>query len=152
MTGEQLYDLFEVLNQRILAPSAEKGRYGSILTILYSDLFTPEETMDIEIGVLLHTERTEPLRIAADIQFSVRDLPAVEQMATIIHQGLDDHPLTYNALGHWLEQHHFSIVGPGREMVLGAYAPDRPETCVMEIAFPVERENAMASDVFSSLH
>ena len=62
-------------------------------------------------------------------------------MATIVHQGLDEHPMIYNALGRWLEQHQYEIVGPGRELLLENYYPAEPEKCMVEIQFPVERIN-----------
>ena len=95
--------------------------------------------MDLEIGVLLATERVKQLTIADDVTLTVHELEAVEQMATIVHRGMDDHPTTYNALGRWLSQHHYRIVGPGREVVLELGGSTEPETSIMEIAFPVER-------------
>jgi DNA-binding transcriptional MerR regulator len=141
MTVERLFQLFETLSQNLSERTADKSRYGSLLTILYSDLFTPEAEMDLEIGFLLHYKQVKPLRIADNVTLTVRDLPAVEQMATIVHRGLDDHPITYNALGRWLEQHHYRIVGPGRELLLENYYPAQPEKCITEIQFPVERVN-----------
>ena len=58
-------------------------------------------------------------------------LQAVEQMATIVHRGMDDHPTTYNALGRWLEQHHYRIVGPGREVVLELGVSTEPESSII---------------------
>ena len=139
MTVERLYQLFDQLRQYMPHRQAERTMYGSVFTVLYSDIFTPEETMDLEIGVVLSTERVKPLRLAEDVTLAVHELPAVEQMATIVHRGMDDHPTTYNALGRWLEQHHYRIIGPGREMVLELGASTEPENSIVEIAFPVER-------------
>jgi YD repeat-containing protein len=138
MTVERLYQLFERLRQFAPLRPAERTSYGSVFTVLYSDIFTPEETMDMEIGVVLSTERAKPLRIADDVTLVVHELPAVEQMATIVHRGMENHPTTYNALGRWLEQHHYRIVGPGREVVLELDASTEPENSIVEIAFPVE--------------
>jgi DNA-binding transcriptional MerR regulator len=151
MTGERLYQLFDVLSQIAPKRAAEKSRYGSLLTVLYSDIFTPEADMDLEIGVLLNNERVKPLMIADDVTLTVRELPAVEQMATIAHQGLDDHPITYNALGRWLEQHHYRIVGPGRELLVENYYPAEPEKCIVEIQFPVEWINVAEFDSLVSI-
>jgi DNA-binding transcriptional MerR regulator len=139
MTVERLYQLFDQLRQYMPHRQAERTTYGSVFTVLYSDSFTPEETMDLEIGIVLSAERVKPLRIADDVMLAVHELPAVEQMATIVHRGMDDHPTTYNALGRWLEQHHYRIVGPGREVVLELDASTEPENSIVEIAFPVER-------------
>jgi len=139
MTVERLYQLFDQLRQFAPHQLAEQSKYGSVFTVLYSDSFTPEAAMDLEIGVMLNAERVKPLTIADGITLTVRELPAVEQMATIVHRGMDDHPTTYNALGRWLEQHHHRIVGPGREVVLELGASTEPENGIVEIAFPVER-------------
>jgi DNA-binding transcriptional MerR regulator len=139
MTVERLYQLFDRLRQYAPHRPAEKSTYGPVFTVLYSDIFTPEAEMDLEIGVVLNAERVKPLTIADEVTLTVHELPAVEQMATIVHQGMDDHPTTYNALGRWLEQQHYRIVGPGREVVLELGAPTEPENSIVEIAFPVER-------------
>jgi effector-binding domain-containing protein len=81
----------------------------------------------------------------------MRELPGVERMATSVHRGLDDHPITYNALGRWLEQHHYHIVGPSREILLEYYDPAEPETCMMEIQFPVEPIDVTELDFLKSI-
>jgi YD repeat-containing protein len=139
MTVERLYQLFDRLRQFAPHRSVEQTKYGSVFSVLYSDIFTPEAAMDLEIGVLLATERAKPLTIEGDVTLTVRELPAIEQMATIVHRGMEDHPTTYNALGRWLEQHHYRIVGPGREIVLELGTSTEPENSIVEIAFPVER-------------
>ena len=149
MTGDRLYQLFEALSH--MERTAENSKYGSLLTVLYSDIFTPEAGMDLEIGFLLNDERVKPLQISDGVTLTVRELPAVEQMATIVHQGLDDHPITFNALGRWLEQHQYHIVGPGRELLLENHYPEEPEKCILEIQLPVERINLAAFDFLDSI-
>jgi DNA-binding transcriptional MerR regulator len=151
MTIERLYQLFDRLCQFAPHRSAEKSTYSPIFTVLYSDIFTPEATMDLEIGVVLNAERVKPLRIADDVMLTMHELAAVEQMATIVHRGMDDHPTTYNALGRWLEQHHYRIVGPGREMVLELGASTEPENSIVEIAFPVERVTGVELAILESI-
>jgi DNA-binding transcriptional MerR regulator len=73
MTTERLYQLFDGLSQHASKRAAETGSYGCLLTVLYSDLFTPEAAMDLEIGFLLTNERAKPLTIADDITLTVRD-------------------------------------------------------------------------------
>lgn len=150
MTVEGLYQLFEILSRK-LTEHAETSRYGALLTVLYSDTFIPETDMDLEIGFLLETERANPLTITDNLTLTMRELPAVGQMATIVHRGLDDHPLTYNALGRWLEQHHYHLVGPGREILLENHYPAEPEKCIVEIQFPVEPHNPAGLDFGESL-
>jgi DNA-binding transcriptional MerR regulator len=152
MTGERLYQLFDMLHQHLPKRATDKSSYGCLLTVLYSDIFTPEAAMDLDIGFLLTNERVKPLMIADNVMLTVCELPAVERMATSVHRGLDDHPITYNALGRWLEQQHYRIVGPGREVLLEQYDPAEPETCIMEIQFPVERINVAEFDFLESIH
>jgi DNA-binding transcriptional MerR regulator len=151
MTVDRLYQLFDRLHQLALHGPADKSIYGPAFTVLYSDIFVPEATMDLEIGVMLNAVQAKPLRIADDVTLMVHELPAVEQMATIVHRGMDDHPTTYNALGRWLEQHHYRIVGPGREVVLVLGASTQPETSIVEIAFPVERITAVELNFLESI-
>ena len=152
MTIERLLQLFDQLREYMPQRPAERSTYGSVFTVLYSDIFTPEMAMDLEIGILLATERVKPLRIADDVTLTVHELPAVEQMATTVHRGMEDHPTTYNALGRWLEQHHYRIVGPGREVVLELGASTEPENTIVEIAFPVERITGVELDFLESIH
>jgi DNA-binding transcriptional MerR regulator len=151
MTVEWLYQLFDQIGQHVPQRPAERSTYGSVFTVLYSDIFTPEMAMDLEIGILLATERVKPLGIADDVTLTVHERPAVEQMATTVHRGRVDHPTTYNALGRWLEQHHYRIVGPGREVVLELGASTEPENTIVEIAFPVERITGVELDFLESI-
>src|SRR5262245_8139200 len=77
MTVERLFELFEQLRQYALHGPADKSIYGPVFTVLYSDIFMPEATMDLEIGVMLNTERAKPLRIGDDVTLLMRKLPAV---------------------------------------------------------------------------
>ncbi len=151
MTCERLYQLFKVFSQQFAGRAAERSGYGSLLTVLYSEMLAPEAEMDVEIGFLLTSPQVKPLTIAEDVTLTARTLPAVEQMATIIHRGLDDHPLTYNALGRWLEAQRYSIVGPGREVLLEPYDQAAPDKCIVEIAFPVAQVNVAGFDLLKSL-
>ncbi len=66
------------------------------------------------------------------------ELPAVPQMASIFHHG---HPSlvmpAYQALGAWMENNAYTIVGPRRKICLrrGDYFDD----ALIEIQFPVEK-------------
>ena len=150
MTEARLYELFDLLSQDLPGSPVEKSKYGALFTVLYSDIFLPDEDMDLAIGFLLNDKRVKPLTIENDITLAVQELPAVAQMATIVHQGLDNHPVTYNALGRWLEQHQFRIVGHGRELLLENHYPAKPEKCIVEIQFPVERVDSAKFDFSNS--
>jgi effector-binding domain-containing protein len=69
--------------------------------------------------------------------FSITDLPAFSQAASILYAGSMDHCLQiYQALGRWIEQAGYRGAGPHREMTLSRPA-DRNEM-VTEIQVPVE--------------
>lgn len=151
MTSERLYQLFDVFSQQFAGRAAERSGYGPLLTVLHSEMLTPEAEMDVEIGVLLTSPQSKPLTIAEGVTLTARTLPAVEQMATMVHQGLEDHPLTYNALGRWLEAQRYGIAGPGREVLLENQYPAAPGKCIVEIGFPVAQVKVVRSDLLESL-
>ncbi len=139
MTTERLYQLFDRFSETHSGWKDDKYKLGAIVTVLYSDIFTPEEDMDLEIGFLFQSKNVKSLSVLEGVTLTRQELPAVEQMATIAHQGLDDHPLTYNALGRWLEENQYRIVGPGREILIENYYPAEPDKCILEIQFPIEQ-------------
>lgn len=135
ISGERFFDLFE----RLCGIAHKKNGRGPLFTVMYSPLFTPEADMDLEIGFIWHGKRPAPLIVDDEVTLNSRQLPAVSEMATIVHQGLDDHPLAYNGLGRWLGENHYQIIGPGREILLENRYPADPSSCVMEIQFPIKR-------------
>lgn len=70
---------------------------------------------------------------------TIVDLPAVEQAATVIHEGsMDDCLPTYQALAVWIENAGYRDAGPGREISL-ACSPTDPDSWITEIQQPVTR-------------
>jgi effector-binding domain-containing protein len=104
---------------------------------IYHDKEFKERDWDIEVVMPLSEG------IPASERVKVYDLPGFEKMACVVHTG----PFTtigeaYDALGKWIDQNGYHIVGPGRELNLRL--PDKlgdqndPNT-VNEIQFPVEK-------------
>ncbi len=91
------------------------------------------------------TEVCEPVDAATkggSERVKIYELPTVATMATIVHHG----PFTaltqvYAALGDWLQQNRYRIVGPNREHYLHAGDPVRHDdpTYVTEVQVPVEK-------------
>ncbi|MDJ0754950.1 MAG: MerR family transcriptional regulator [Ardenticatenaceae bacterium] len=135
------FDLFETISRQAPRIYLKRGQIGHIISVLHSELFIPEEPLDLEIGYMVDQPSIEPAAydVMEDITLTVDKLPAVDQMATVVHHGMEDHPLTYNALGRWLAQNRYRIIGPGREILLENHYPQAPEKCIMEIQFPVAR-------------
>lgn len=62
---------------------------------------------------------------------TVRELPEVERMLSVVYLGTQDygHRSTHNAIAMWLERHDCELAGPGRELV------HDPQT--IEIQYPI---------------
>jgi DNA-binding transcriptional MerR regulator len=104
---------------------------------LYHDPESREGDWDVEVCMPISGELTpvEP--------FNVRDLPGTETMACVVHSGsFATIGKAYDALGQWIDENGYQIVGPARELNLKLPEPvenqDDPNT-VNEIQFPVEK-------------
>ncbi|MEO1086171.1 MAG: GyrI-like domain-containing protein, partial [Acidobacteriota bacterium] len=87
--------------------------------------------IDVETSVSLPSERV----------LSVRELPAVETMATVARHGsFENNCQSYGALGRWLESHSYVIDGVGREVFLEM--PREGADFVVEIQVPVKPAGA----------
>jgi DNA-binding transcriptional MerR regulator len=70
--------------------------------------------------------------------FTIVDLPAVEQAATIVHRGLMDGVMpTLQTLARWLDANGYRTAGPNRELYLDYGHGDDPETWVTELQEPI---------------
>ena len=121
-------ELFGYLGQRGLGPA------GPPIGIYYDEEFR-EGPIDAEIAAPVAGSVPESDRI------KLRELPAIEQAASIIHEGsYEDVGGTYSQLLQWVEANGYRITGPVREVYLEGPEPDRdPSAYVTEIQFPVER-------------
>jgi DNA-binding transcriptional MerR regulator len=108
---------------------------GACFTLYHDDEFK-ERDWDLEVCEQINVDLSESKRI------KVRTLPAVDSMACTIHNG----PFTtlgeaYNAIGKWITDNGYQIVGPCRELYLQTNSDGNqndPNT-VTEIQFPVEK-------------
>jgi len=72
----------------------------------------------------------------------VYDLPAVETMASVVHQGpFNTLSQAYNALMQWIQASGYRICGPNREIYIKTGEPLRQDdpTYVTEGQLPVEK-------------
>jgi effector-binding domain-containing protein len=108
---------------------------GACFTLYHDDEFK-ERDWDVEVCEPISVQLSESKRI------KVKTLPAVDSMACAIHHG----PFAtlgeaYNAIGKWISDNGYQIVGPCRELYLqtkGDGNQNDPDT-VTEIQFPVEK-------------
>ncbi len=119
---------------------------GPCLT-LYHD--TEYRERDVEIEVCEQVAGTPP----SEGRVQVRELPAVDKMACILHHGGFAHVgETYDTLIKWIEANGYRVVGPNRELYLIAvnegdaavqypseYMTDKNENRLTELQFPVEK-------------
>jgi effector-binding domain-containing protein len=122
-------ELEEYLAQKQVRP------IGACLTLYHDDEYK-ERDWDVEVCEPIDADLGESQRIR------VRTLSAVETLACTIHNG----PFAtlgeaYNAIGKWITENNYRIVGPCREIYLhtpGDSNQHDPDT-VTEIQFPVEK-------------
>lgn len=111
----------------------------TIVAIAHSPHFEAEE-IDVEFGCLLDglpaaRQRDHPV-------LRVRELEAVEEMATCVRVGLpEDAHLVTARIGRFLEASGYGLAGPSREMFLQAPILERMQEAVVEMQFPIRRRS-----------
>ena len=91
-------------------------------------------------------ELREEIRLASGEQLSVRELPAVERMATCVRIGLPERAhLITGKIGVFMEANGYTLAGPSREVFLQPPRLDRMEESVVEMQFPVAKVASLVS-------
>lgn len=107
-------------------------RVGKGVTIYLSE--SAENGVEVDAAAPLY----EPLQPGEGVQ--VYELPAVEQMASVIHRGpFAALPNAYNAMMQWLDANGYRIIGPCREINLQYERDGDQNNYVTEIQFPVSK-------------
>lgn len=108
---------------------------GPALAIYYDEGYR-ETDVDVEAAVPLSKDLPDGDRV------QVRELPAVEQMACIVHKGsYDSMGEAYNQIMAWIEVNGYGVCGPNREVYIkGPGLLTRPSSYVTELQIPVEKE------------
>ncbi len=126
--GPLFGELFGYLDQHGIKPT------GIPLAMYHDDEYR-ERDVDIEAVVPVSQSLPESERV------KVRQLPAVKQMACVIHQG-DYHSIgeAYNALMTWMEANGYRICGPTREnYIRGPESGSDTSSYVTEVQAPVKK-------------
>jgi effector-binding domain-containing protein len=111
---------------------------GQIAFVVHSRMFDPD-ALDFEVGYLLTGKSAAEIRLSEERVLTVRDLPAVEAMATLAHTGsINDIHRSYGLLGMWVEQQQWQIMGPGRQVMLRLPQPGQDDA-VIELQLPVSK-------------
>lgn len=105
------------------------------MTLFYNSTWNWEmaESWDIEVA--------EPVTkcVANNDTVKVYELPAVDKMACVVHQGsFNTIGETYKAISQWIEKNNYKVSGPVREIYhKGEWATNNPEEYITEIQFPL---------------
>lgn len=114
------------------------SRLGNIAIVVHAPVYDPE-ALDVEIGYLLTAKAAASVRLSEERLLTVRELPAVETMATLVHVGrVNDTHNGYGKLGTWIEQKGWQFNGVGREILMQL---PLESDAVIEIQLPVSRSN-----------
>jgi effector-binding domain-containing protein len=107
---------------------------GPALAIYYDEGYR-ETDVDAEAAVPLSKDLPDGDRV------TVRELPAVEQMACTVHKGsYDSMAEAYTGILTWIEVNGYRICGPNREVYIkGPGLLTRPSGYVTELQIPVEK-------------
>ena len=127
--GKLFEELYPYLGER-------KAQLVGPPIVIYHDMEYRERDVDAEVAVPIAGS------LAATDRIKVRELPAVEQMACLIHQGpYEKLNESYQALMSWIEANGYQMTGPDREVYLKSYdQTNDPASFVTELQQPVVKK------------
>ena len=124
--------------QRSCARQA-KGLLGRLTAIAHAQEFELDR-IDVEMGFVVDGDAREEIQLTNGEQLTVRELPAVERMATCVRIGLPERAhLITGKIGLFMEANGYALAGPSREVFLQPPRLDRMEESVVEMQFPVAK-------------
>jgi DNA-binding transcriptional MerR regulator len=135
---------FVLVNElhRFLPRFVGRSAIGHFALLFSSDSFE-NENVDVEMGFLLDSEFQETVLLSDGREMTVRTLPAIETMATMVYVGIANHIRCYGTLGIWIEQNNYQLAGPGWEVFIEPFQPANfNEEAVIEIQLPVTRSES----------
>ena len=101
-------------------------------------MYDPEE-FDFEIGYVLTGIAPKTVRLSGKHLLTLRELPAVEKMATLVHVGqVSDIHRTYGTLGMWVERNRWQMIGAGRQIMTQRPTAGKDDI-VTELQVPVSK-------------
>jgi DNA-binding transcriptional MerR regulator len=116
------------------------GEYGLSFTICHDEEIA-EQNLSLEIGRMIEVNDHAPVPISDTLQLSLRQLPAVEMMATtIVTGGLEAIHAGYSKMAMWAQTNGFHPVAMPREMMFSNNVSSDGHDLITEIQFPVEPE------------
>ena len=110
---------------------------GYFTTVIHSETLESDR-LDIELGAVLTGKPKQKITLSSNRALQVNTLPAAPMMATVVRVGgFENSCQSYGAIGLWVEDNGYHIVGPGREVLIQPPRSDHLDEMVTEIQFPV---------------
>jgi DNA-binding transcriptional MerR regulator len=123
---------------QIVAALPETSTYGLFFGVWHSEGID-ERDLDVEMGRLITAKTHPPVPLHGGLHLSLRELPAVETMATFVVKGSTENMhIGYSAIGTWAETNSYRFAGPSREIALRPPLAADASDGITEIQFPVE--------------
>lgn len=120
---------------RSVRASLPAGSIGQLIVLAHAPEFDTDR-LDVEMGYLL---KASPVA-APPAPLTIRELPAVQTMATCVRVGLpEDAHLVTAKIGQFVEAKGYQLAGASRELFLEPPRPDRMQEAVVEMQYPVAR-------------
>jgi DNA-binding transcriptional MerR regulator len=140
-TVPTLYEGLALMHQinHLLPMRAGRDTLGHLTVIIHSDSWTVED-VDVEMGFLVEQPLVDAVRLANGRQLTLRSLPEVQMMASVVRVGLFTDPLgCHKALATWIETNDYQIAGLGREIFIEPFQADKENEAVVEVQMPVQK-------------
>jgi DNA-binding transcriptional MerR regulator len=148
-TPEEMIQLVHYM-QSVLPSRVDPRILGLFAGIVYSDSFRLTNN-DVEFGYFLKQPVEGPVMLSEAYVLQMRELPAVQTMATAVQTGSPD--LVFVALGriaHWIEANGYRIAGPYRELGLELVKKSASDDMLIEIHMPIENMIESRDTLFMS--
>ncbi len=127
---------------KTVTQQVEAKALGRFAAVIYGELFE-DSNWDLEFGFLLNHSLDLTVALSEETVMEVRELPAVATAVTAMRfGGPENGHLSYSAIGTWVENHQYRLIGPGREVFVVPPRPGHESEMVVEIQFPVEALSA----------
>ena len=143
LSTREVFPSLKAIHQRVatiyqtIHTQIDKKYLSYIMLIIHSAIFD-SDSLDVEIGSLVDERVCHALTLPDACTLNITDLAPVDLMATAIHTGgLADIHLTYQALGTWIEDNQYQILGLGREVFIELPRKGFEDDVVAEIQMPV---------------
>ena len=133
---EATMGMFQQIRALLPAESSHDPNIGKMVVINHAEGFD-ENNIDVEFGII--TTDDDINQRALDAGLSVRTLVGSAMMAVALFVGEGQHAnTTYNALGHWMAEHHYELADLPRELMLKVQFPPMTTEQIIEFQFPVQ--------------